>query len=437
MNQVNPSRTSIGKEVQVKDELVKLWKRPSYDGKKFRFYLLYTDLDGKRRQESLGHADSRKAERQRVAKERDLRMNFVEKESMRLSELLEDSIRRSGKQIRPGTVDLHRDAMKSLIKVAGDMDYQAVTHTHAERFVQASLDAGNSPATVARKLRHLKRLFQLAVDRGQLDVNPFKRIRNPRVQKRKIRIYNAQELQAMLRVVEDGTIGAPMNWKLVIACALTTGLRRGELLNLTWQDIDFDRKIVDVQAKKRTPYTWEWHVKDADRRTLPLPDVLVQLLAKHQTEQPDGYPYVFIPPARYDTIQKLVNADKWSVKKGCQPLNNFTRQFELILKRAGIVNGEFHDLRRTCITEWFRNGLTEYDVMTLAGHSSFETTRKFYLAIDGDGLLDRARLASAESLKSKSVANLLQMPNLPENEKGPTSVSACQPDTCINGQGRS
>jgi integrase len=165
--------------------------------------------------------------------------------------------------------------MKSLIKVIGDMDYQSVTHTNGERFVQTSLDGGNSPATVARKLGHLKRLFQLAVDRGQLDINPFKRIRQPKVPKRKIRIYKAEELQSMLRVVSDGQIGAPMKWDLLILFSLATGLRRGELLNLTWQDVDFDKKTVDVQAKKETAYTWEWHVKDADRRTLPIPDAIL------------------------------------------------------------------------------------------------------------------------------------------------------------------
>ena len=46
-------------------QLVKLWERPSYDGKKFTYYLLYTDEQGRRRQKSLGNADRRKAERQR------------------------------------------------------------------------------------------------------------------------------------------------------------------------------------------------------------------------------------------------------------------------------------------------------------------------------------------------------------------------------------
>jgi len=83
---------------------------------------------------------------------------------------------------------------------------------------------------------------------------------------------------------------------------------------------------------------------------------------------------------------------------------------------AGIENGKFHDLRRTCLTNWFTNGLSEFDVMTMAGHSSFETTRRFYLAIRND-LLDRARLASYKAMSGIFVANLLQMPFSPSNKK--------------------
>ena len=81
----------------------------------------------------------------------------------------------------------------------------------------------------------------------------------------------------------------------------------------------------------------------------------------------------------------------------------------IILSRAGIEQGTFHDLRRTCITNWFAYGLSEFEVMTMAGHASFETTRKFYLAIRSD-LLDRAREASSEAMKTISVAHLLRTP---------------------------
>ena len=68
-----------------------------------------------------------------------------------------------------------------------------------------------------------------------------------------------------------------------------------------------------------------------------------------------------------------------------------------MLKRAGVRHREFHDLRSTAITNWLYNGMKEHEVMRLAGHSSFETTHKFYLAIQ-PGLYDRARKANEASM---------------------------------------
>jgi len=150
-------------------------------------------------------------------------------------------------------------------------------------------------------------------------------------------------------------------------------------------------------------------IKDTDRRKVPLTDEVVKLLAEHQAEQPEGYPYVFVPPKRFDRIQEARQAGKWTVRQGKCPVCNLRRQWLLILARAGVERGTFHDLRRTCITNWFAYGLSEYEVMIMAGHASFETTRKFYMAIRKD-LIDRARQASSEALKSISVARLLRTP---------------------------
>ena len=77
-------------------QLVRLLERPSYDGRRFRYYLLYTDEQGRRRQKSLGHADRREAERQRVRFERKLVMGIVGPGSMKLGDFVEDSLRRTG-----------------------------------------------------------------------------------------------------------------------------------------------------------------------------------------------------------------------------------------------------------------------------------------------------------------------------------------------------
>ena len=78
-------------------------------------------------------------------------------------------------------------------------------------------------------------------------------------------------------------------------------------------------------------------------------------------------------------------------------VNNFDRGFRTLLERAEIEDTEFHDLRRTCLSRWLANGLTEYDVMQLAGHSEFSTTHRFYLAVRSD-LIDRARVVTAAAM---------------------------------------
>lgn len=70
------------------------------------------------------------------------------------------------------------------------------------------------------------------------------------------------------------------------------------------------------------------------------------------------------------------------------------RKFGHIFRRAGIKKkGKFRDCHSTALSNWFAQGLSEYEIMKLAGHSSFETTHKFYLAIKND-YLDKARQAN-------------------------------------------
>ncbi|MHC4539411.1 MAG: hypothetical protein ACYS74_06480 [Planctomycetota bacterium] len=96
-------------------QLVRLWERPSYDGRRFRYYLLYTDEQGRRRQKSLGHTDWRKAERQRAQFERKLVMGVVEPGSMTLRDFVEDSVTKTGDQIRESTRTGYLTAMRDFV----------------------------------------------------------------------------------------------------------------------------------------------------------------------------------------------------------------------------------------------------------------------------------------------------------------------------------
>jgi integrase len=405
VQRINLSFAGNRKEVFMK-KLVTLWRRPSREEGRFTYSLIYYDEEGRRRQKSLGHADARKAERQRAKLEQDLRMGLTQPDSMNLERFLADSMSKGRSQVRESTMTDYKMTLEDFIKVIGNIDIHRVRHEHGEKFLCACLDKGNTPATAAKKLRELKSLFQRAVERGLLEANPFRYIRQPKVAKTKIRVLTNDECGRLLNVAQSFTRSQPVRWDLLILSALCTGLRRGELMNLTWQDIDLERKIVQVSPKPDTVSTWKWQIKDTDRRVLPLTDELLGLFREHKLARKEGYPYVFVPPSRCDEIQKLRKEKRWPVHQANSPINGFDCHFGQIRKLAKLDDVTFHDLRRTCLSQWFVYGLREFDVMTMAGHSSFSTTRNFYLAVRQD-LLESTRQASEESLKSISVAKLL------------------------------
>ena len=98
-------------------KLVRLWQRPTHNGQRYTYYLVYYDEDGRRRQKALGHADKRKAERQRAQFERYLRMGTAESRSMRFSEFSEDSLRRSRGQLQYNTLRDYKSTMKQFIRM--------------------------------------------------------------------------------------------------------------------------------------------------------------------------------------------------------------------------------------------------------------------------------------------------------------------------------
>jgi integrase len=384
----------------------------------------YVAQDARRHQISLGHADKRRAERQRHEKELELRVNVTGPVSMRLTDFFRDSLGRTKGQVRATTLGETARSMKDFVDCVGDIDVQEVRHEHGERFIQYCLDQKLSTGTVTKKIKHLKRVFQLAEDRSQLDRHPLRKLRPPKVAKRKVRVFTGQECDALCKAAHQyEEKGRPVRWELLIRTCLATGMRRGELMNITWRDIDFANMTVEVSPKKSRVDTWEWHIKDTDHRTLPLTADLVKLLVEHQMAQPEGNPYVFVPMGRYEFIQGLQRSGQWTVERGRSPLSKFCHHFNKIRTRAGIESGTFHDLRRTCLSNWVAQGLSLHEVKELAGHAGIDTTERFYLAIRKD-VVDRARAASEASRKDHSVARLLRAASESDEIGKPSCISA-------------
>ena len=418
-------------------QLVRLRMRPSRDGRSFAYFLDYRDEDGKRRRISLGHADRRKAKRQQAEKERELRMGIVAPESMRLSVFVMDSLARTGNQIRESTRDGYFSTMTDFIEVIGDKDLQHVSIQDGEHYRQICFERGNRPATVVKKLKQIKCIFETAVKRRQLDENPLAHIKMPKCPTVEVNVFSEAECDRIVRAAQDLVRQRESNtvvrWDLLMLTALCTGMRRGELLNCTWSDVDLAAQTLTVSPKEDTEQTWGWLIKDLDRRTLPLTDEVAQMLADHQDEQREGHPYVFVLPARYAYIQDQLRAHgKWKYSDSSQKVVPiFNRTFRRILRRAGIERGTFHDLRRTAISNWLAKGLSEFEVMKLAGHANFSTTHRFYLRVRDD-LIDRARQASTRA-SSKDLARIWHAPSTAKGSPGHPPLQGFVSSEVMNG----
>ncbi len=193
------------------------------------------------------------------------------------------------------------------------------------------------PATANEKISRLKRLFRLAVMRGRLDANPFRHLGRIKVPARKVRVYSDAECYRLLDAARDAT--GPVDWALLITVALATAERRGEVLNTTWSDIDFGKLTISVSPKPDTPQTWEWRIKDSERRTLPPTQEVADLPASRRRKRPTLDPYVFIPTDRYGVIQQRRRGKHGTMEHSRLPLNNFGRSFRDLLKKAEIETG--------------------------------------------------------------------------------------------------
>jgi len=167
-------------------------------------------------------------------------------------------------------------------------------------------------------------------------------------------------------------------WCAFFSLAYGSGLRRNEVLHLTWNDVDFENQLVKVTGKKDTKHTLEWDTKSRKNRVAPMTSESSQHLAELYAKAEEGFPYIFISPDRLKRIRERQRAGTWTPRS--QVINNLDRYFRAIRIRSGIGKCTLHDLRRTAITNWAKK-LPIQVVQILAGHSEIATTRKYYLAV--------------------------------------------------------
>jgi len=197
-----------------------------------------------------------------------------------------------------------------------------------------------SGVSVNRELETLRHIFNKAVEWGMMDRNPFNRFNSPIFFEEdggRVRFLEADEIQKLLSV-------SPPYLKNIIKAAILTGLRKGDLLSIKWSDIDLERGFLTYREQKKGD---KFRIKE-------LNDDMINLLM----EIPRRGDYVFCGPDG-------------------ERLKDIKRSFSTALKKAGIKDFHFHDLRHTSASHLLMRGASLKSVQEHLGHSSLAMTQRY------------------------------------------------------------
>ena len=229
-----------------------------------------------------------------------------------------------------------------------------------------------SPASVNRELACLKHIYTKAIDWEYVKTSPAKGVRLLKEPPGRLRYLMPDEVEALLK-------NCARHLKPIVVTALNTGMRKSEILNLKWTEVDLkNRKITVINTKNN------------ETRVVPINQTLFKELSrlphKHDTE------YVF------------------SNDKGL-PYGSIKKSFSSALKKAGISDFRFHDLRHTFASHLVMQGVDLRTVQQVMGHKDIKMTMRYshlspeYVQ-EAIGRLDKAWTLYGHQAKSGKIGNV-------------------------------
>ncbi|MGH9971968.1 MAG: tyrosine-type recombinase/integrase [Pyrinomonadaceae bacterium] len=205
-----------------------------------------------------------------------------------------------------------------------------------------------SPASVNHELTLLSKIFNLAIDYKVTDTNPCTKVKKYKLDNQRYRYLLPEEEPRLMAALS----GPRAHLKPLVTVAIGTGMRQGEQLRLTWDRVDFSRRVLILTK-----------TKSGKDREIPMnPEVVKTLFALRSRSK--GQEYVFTNERTGTRIKEV------------------KRAFGTALKIAGIKGLVWHDLRATFGTRLGEAGYDAFTIASLMGHSQIQTTARYVRATE-------------------------------------------------------
>ena len=219
----------------------------------------------------------------------------------------------------------------------------SITPKAISRYKGLRTDEGASPATINRELAMLSKAFSLAVKEWEwLKENPVSKVQKEKEDNQRERWLSKDEEKRLLDKSPEWL------WE-IISFALNTGLRQDELLSLEWSRVDIFRKTILIKV-----------TKNGKPKTLPLNRIALDVIKQRSKVKSIKNDYVF-----FSSSGKKINP------------HVLRKSFYTVLRKAGIENLWWHDLRHTFATRLAQAGVELYKISKLLGHKDINMTQRY------------------------------------------------------------
>jgi integrase len=280
-------------------------------------------------------------------------------------------------RVRPTTWEDYRIIVEKHLKPSlGEILLKDLRPEHLQKLYNEKLASGLSPRRV--RLIHIvaHSALKQAVKSRLLAVNPAEATSLPQNSKKEIRVLTPEEQERLMAVLGQDDLGT------AILLDLWAGLRRGELLGLKWEDVDFKAGTLHIrrslvrapspkQEGRKTQLCFLQPKTEKSKRVIPIPPTVLSALKAHKRRQAE---------------RRLQAGELWEDNDlvFCGPTGRpldpsyFTYCFHELLKKAGIPRINFHALRHTFATRLLELGESPKLLQEMLGHSQISTTFDVY-----------------------------------------------------------
>ena len=265
-------------------------------------------------------------------------------------------------KITPALIAEHRDKLTHDTKPVGknrpDVKPEGEPVAEGERKYKPagkrSQEVNRAPATVARFLAALSHVFTIAMKEWQwVEDNPFRKVTKPKEPRGIVRFLDDGERK---RLLEECKKSESKDLYIAVVLALSTGVRKAELMGLRWRQVDLQRGVITLED-----------TKNDERRSVPLVGHALALMAERSKVRKIDTDLVF-PGAPSFKRGELVRKD--------QPID-LTKPWHTALGKAKITDFRWHDLRHSCASYLAMNGATLAEIAEVLGHKTLSMVKRY------------------------------------------------------------